>query len=171
MIAYVYLAVAVVGAGIHLAVARPRTLHRASAIMLTWAFAVLVGVSGIVGAGFHVFAADQTARQIGWAPGSPFQFENAMGDLAVGVLGILCIWLRGGFWVATAIAFSIQYLGDAYGHIYQLVAHGDTAPDNVGGILYTDIAFPIIVLVLLAIWLWSRRAAGGESSVGGEPVA
>ena len=168
MIAYLYLAVAVVGAGIHLAVSRPRTLHRATGIMLTWAFAVLVGAGGIIGAGFHVFAADQTARQIGWAPGSPFQFENAMGDLAFGVLGILCIWLRSGFWIATAIGWSIQMLGDAYGHIYQLVAHGDSAPDNAGAILYTDIAFPIIVLALLGVWLWSRRSAGGEPAVGGE---
>jgi hypothetical protein len=174
MIAYLYFAVAVVGAGVHLAVSRPRTLHRASGIMLVWAFAVLVGATGIIGAGSHVFAADQTARQIGWAPGSPFQFENAMGDLAFGVLGLLCIWLRGGFWIATAIGFSIQLLGDAYGHIYQLVVHGDTAPDNIGGILYSDIAFPIILLGLLALYLWSGRAAasrpGGEPTLGGEPV-
>lgn len=87
---------------------------------------------------------------------------------AFGVLGILCIRLPSGFWIATAIGWSIQMLGDAYGHIHQLVAHGDTAPDNAGAILYTHSAFPVIVLALLAVWPWSRRSARGEPAVGGE---
>jgi Family of unknown function (DUF6790) len=154
MIAVLYLIVASSGAAVHLAHSwQPRTSHRAVEIMLAWALVVLVGVSGVVAAGFHVFQPDQTARMIGWAPGSPFQFENAMGDLAFGALGILCIWLRGGFWIATAIGSSIQLLGDAYGHLYQLIVHGNHAPDNAGVILYADILFPVIVLTLLILWL------------------
>ena len=40
-----------------------------------------------------------------------------MADLTVGVLGVLCIWLRGNFWLATAIANAVWLLGDAIGHI------------------------------------------------------
>jgi hypothetical protein len=132
-------------------------------ILLAWGLAVLIGVNGIVGAAFHVFMPDYTARLIGWATGSPFQFENAMGDLAMGVLGVLCIWIRGRFWLATVIASSIQLLGDAYGHIYQLVAHNDTAPYNVGPILYSDILFPAAVIVLFVVHSWLTRGQAQQA--------
>ena len=45
----------------------------------------------------HTFFADQTARQIGWATGSPFQFEVAMANLGIGVCGLLCYRFRDGF--------------------------------------------------------------------------
>jgi hypothetical protein len=40
-----------------------------------------------------------------------------MADLTVGVLGVLCSWLRGNFWLATAIANAVWLLGDAIDHI------------------------------------------------------
>jgi hypothetical protein len=38
-------------------------------------------------------------------------------NLSVGVLGILCYWMRDNFWVATVIGFSVWWLGDAMVHI------------------------------------------------------
>jgi hypothetical protein len=161
MLAYLFFAIAVVGAAIHLFVRRG-SLDRARVveILLAWSLAVLIGVNGLVGAFFHLFFPDFTARLIGWPTGSPFQFENAMGDLGMGVLGVLCIWIRGRFWLATVIASSIQLIGDAYGHVYQLVVHHNTAPENVGGVLYSDFLFPVAIIVLLIAhtWLTQRQA-------------
>ena len=61
----------------HLALSSvPRTLIRVVHILLLYALVLGVGVIGLP-LGFipHVFFADQAARLIGWAPGSPFQFE------------------------------------------------------------------------------------------------
>jgi hypothetical protein len=166
MLAYLFIAIAVVGAATHLIVRRG-SLDRARVveILLAWSLAVLIGVNGIVGAFFHVFLPDFTARQIGWATGSPFQFENAMGDLAMGVLGVLCIWIRGRFWLATVIASSIQLIGDAYGHVYQLTVHHDYAPENVGPILYSDFLFPVAIIVLLVALSWLTRRQSPQEKV------
>jgi hypothetical protein len=59
---------------------------------------VFLGFSSILAFFGHTFAADEIAAYIGWMPGSPFQFEVAVANLAIGVLGISCVWLRGNFW-------------------------------------------------------------------------
>lgn len=174
MLAYLFAAIAIAGSAIHLAVRR-RSLDapRAIEIFLAWGLAVLIGLNGVVGAAFHIFMADYTARLIGWPTGSPFQFENAMGDLAMGVLGVLCIWIRGRFWLATIIASSIQLLGDAYGHVYQLVAHNDHAPYNLGPILYSDILFPVAVIALYVAhgWLTRRSTEHADEHRSAAPAA
>lgn len=41
-----------------------------------------------------------------------FQWENAMGDLAIGVVGVMAYWFRGHFWLATIVVLTVQYFGD-----------------------------------------------------------
>jgi hypothetical protein len=166
MLVYLFCGIAILGAAIHLLLRRA-SLDRArvAEILLVWSLAVLVGANALVGGAFHLLAPDFTARQIGWATGSPFQFENAMGDVSIGVLGLLCIWLRGRFWLAVVIGSSIQLLGDAYGHVYQLVVNHDQAPDNVGAILYSDILIPLVVILLLiAHSAWTRQHSHQEKA-------
>ncbi|MGH7912160.1 MAG: DUF6790 family protein [Candidatus Dormibacteraceae bacterium] len=166
-------AITIIAIAIHLFVVRKKLdAPRALGIVIVWALAILVGVQNIVSTGFHVFDAAGTARMIGWAPGSPFQFENAMGDLAFGVLGLLSIRFRGLFWLATAVGFAIQSIGDGYGHIYQLLVNHDTAASNTGGIMIGDIVIPIVILLLLAAYysrVRVRSARGVPSSAAPEP--
>jgi hypothetical protein len=93
---------------------------------------------------------------IGWPTGNPFQTEVAVANLAIGVLGILCYWFRDNFWLATVIGNAVWQLGDAVIHIRQIVVANNWAPNNAGVTLYTDIAIPIVLIVLLAI---ARRHA------------
>jgi hypothetical protein len=72
----------------------------------------------------HVFFPDQTAESIGWPTGSPFQFEVGVHDGAWGVLGFLCIWIGGLFWLATGLGWSLFMLGATYGHIRETVIKG-----------------------------------------------
>jgi len=146
----IFLVIALVGAAVHLLVQKgPRTPARILEILLVWLLVVGIGVSSIFGAMGHLFMPDEVARSIGWPTGSPFQRENAFGDLGVGVLGVLCIWKRGNFWDAAAIMSAILFFGDAYGHVFEWVAHHDTAPNNIGAPLYADIIVPLLVLILL----------------------
>jgi hypothetical protein len=96
--------------------------------------------------------ADEIARKIGWQPGSPFQFEVALADLSWGVCGVLCIWLRQGFWTATGIGSSIFLLGCAFGHVRDVIREGNMAIYNAGPVLWIgDLGIPIAILILLLI--------------------
>lgn len=120
---------------------------------LLWFLVVGVGLESLWAFIGHAFAADDVAKSIGWPAGNPFQFEVALHNLAVGILGILCFWLRGDFWIAAVVAFSVFGLGAAYGHITDMRRHHNYAPGNVGPILYLgDIFTPLLLIGLLIVY-------------------
>src|SRR5690349_16564448 len=81
----------------------PRTKLRVTGMLLLYALVLNVGVIGFP-LGFipHVFFPAWASQQIGWAQ-SPFEFEVGFHDGAWGILGFLCIWIGGGFWLATGL--------------------------------------------------------------------
>lgn len=119
---------------------------------LVWWLAVAIGVSSLIVAGAHLFFGAATAESIGYTRGDGgFQFENAMADLSIGVVGVLCIWFRGNFWLATLIVVTVQYIGDAGGHIYFWLAEDNTKSGNIGPPLWSDIIQPTVGWVLFAL--------------------
>lgn len=138
---------------VHLAMSRvPRTPLRIVHVLLLYALVLGVGVIGFL-LGFipHVFFADQAAEMIGWPAGSPFQFEVGVHDGAWGVLGLLCIWIGGYFWLATGLGWSLFMLGATYGHIRETVLQGNYAPYNFLTI-FSDGFIAIWLLVLLYLY-------------------
>ena len=136
-------------ATVHLAVSsRSRTSRTAIAkTFLLYLLFVYVGLMGLLTAYAHVFRPLETSASIGWSP-SPYEYEVGMADLTVGVLGILCLWIRGNFWLATAIANAVWLLGDAVGHIREMVVHNNHSPNNAGIFLATEIVVPLVILFL-----------------------
>jgi hypothetical protein len=118
---------------------------------------ISVGIGSLIGFVGHVFFADRVAIDIGWATGSPFQQEVGFANLAIGILGITCIWLRGNYWVATVIAATIFLWGAAYGHIIGIIIHGNYSTGNAGGALYNDILVPLITIALLAAYMQTAK--------------
>jgi hypothetical protein len=143
---------------IHLAVTKGNWSRRnVLRVFLIYAFIFDVGAVGFV-FGFipHIFFADQAATMIGWPTGSMFQFEVGLHDGAWGILGFLCVFFGGGFWLATALGWSFFMFGAAYGHVLEIVRHGNYAPYNFFPAI-TDTLIPIYLLGLLyAYW----RAGG-----------
>jgi hypothetical protein len=138
---------------LHLGLSKgPRTRDRVLDLLLRYALALDVGVIGLL-LGFipHVFFADETARLIGWPPGSPFQFEVGLHDGAWGVLGFLSLWIGGSFWLATGLGWSLFMLGATYGHVYQTIREGDFAPYNFLTI-FSDGFIAIWLLALLYLY-------------------
>lgn len=165
MFAIIFLALALIGAAIHLLVEkRPRTRERVIEVFLLWLLAVTVGAQSIFAFYAHAFLADRAAESIGFPPGNPFQFEVACANLAFGVLGILCIWRRGDFWMATALGSAIYLIGAGYGHIKEFIVNDNRAPNNSGPILYTDILVPLVILALLWLYYLTRRTNERELS-------
>ena len=134
----------------------PNTLET----FLSYILLFSMGLMGILAAYVHVFMGPEIAKSIGWAPGSPFQFEIGMANLSYGVLGILAYWIRGRFWEAVIIGWSVLLLGCFVGHVLDYVMHGNDAPYNIGlFIWFNDLFMPLLVLALLYA-LRSRKTLG-----------
>jgi hypothetical protein len=81
-----------------------------------------------------------------------------MADLTVGVLGILCLRFRGNFWLATAIGNAVWFLGDAVGHIREVVVANNHAANNSGIFLYLEIVTPLVMLAMTIYYLRKTAA-------------
>ena len=121
-----------------------RTLESA----LLW----LVGVQGLlIGLG-HLLSPDRVADSIGWPKGNPFQFEVGLASVSYGTLGVLSVGQGQAWWLATIVAYSIFYLGAAAGHVRELVVRGNRSPGNAGAVLVLDVAVPLFLIVLYALY-------------------
>jgi hypothetical protein len=120
-------------------------------VFLSYILLFNMGLMGLLAAYAHVFLGPETARSIGWQPGSPFQYEIGMANLSYGVLGILAFWIRGGrFWDACIIGWVVLFLGCFVGHVIDYYENHNTAPYNIGPyIWFYDLFLPLLVLALL----------------------
>jgi hypothetical protein len=150
-------AIAVVCTFATLVYKRERRLPESVEVFLGYVFLFVVGVMSLLAAYAHVFMGPETAHMIGWQSGSPFQFEIGMANLSYGILGVLAFWIRGRFWDACAIGWSVLLLGCFYGHLVQYYQFHNVAPYNIGyPIWFYDLAMPVIVLISL-IYVRVRR--------------
>jgi hypothetical protein len=103
-----------------------------------------------------------------------FQWEIGWADIALGVLGVLCVRRshRGGWTDATLVALAVAFFGDGIGHVMQLIEHDNLAPDNVWAI---PTCF-LVPLSVLFVHLARRHGAyspgtrtGTRSALGRQP--
>jgi hypothetical protein len=142
---------------IALAVATMRHRHGPAAErFLSWVLLLPIGVTGLWAGISHVFFPAVSAAYIGWQA-SPFQFEVGMADLAIGVTAVIAFWRDLNFKAAAISAAAIFLLGDAIGHVRQMLAEGNFAPGNAGVPFYMDIICPLLAMVLWVAATRSRR--------------
>ena len=125
--------------------------------LLGWILLLPIGVTGLWAAVVHLFFPQIAAADIGWEP-SPFQFEVGMADLAMGAAACVSFWRSLEFKAAVVMINAIFLLGDAIGHVGQMIAAGNFAPGNAGIPFFGDLAFPVLALVLLIIVQRSEAA-------------
>lgn len=159
MITVISLAVTAVAIVVHLILMKKaRTLKNVLEVILLYALFILFGLGTFTAGLMHIFNGPATARLIGWAPGSPFQFEVGAADVAFGALGILCLFIRDAFWPAAIITNTIFLLIAFAGHLNSLMLSGNTAAYNIGpAIIFTDLILPLVVTGLYIIY--SREKA------------
>jgi hypothetical protein len=121
----------------------------------------LFGVDGLWSGFFHIAYPEHAAYFIGWQD-SPFQFEVGMADLAFGVAGCAAFRASHGFKAPTVLVNAIFLLGDAAGHVRQMMTTGTFASGNAGPVFYLDILLLVATIVLLLI---SRHIAKPAGSV------
>ena len=98
----------------------------------------------------HVFFSEVAAAYVGWAV-SPFQHEVGFASVGFAAVGLLAF--KGSFdmRLAAILGPALFLWGAAIGHIHEIIAASDYAPDNAGTMLYCDILFAPIGFGLL--WL------------------
>jgi len=125
--------------------------------LLAWILLLPIGVTGLWAAAFHLFFPEIAAADIGWDP-SPFQFEVGMADLAIGATACVSFWRSLEFKAAVVIINAIFLLGDAIGHVGQMIAAGNFASGNAGVPFLGDLILPVLTLILLIIVQRSEAA-------------
>jgi hypothetical protein len=123
--------------------------------LLAWVLLLPIGVTGLWAGIAHVAFPAVAAAHIGW-PVSPFQYEVGMADLAVGITACLAFWQSWPFRAAAVCAASVFLVGDAVGHVRQMVEAANFAPGNAGVPFFMDIIAPLLAITLLVA---SRRDA------------
>jgi hypothetical protein len=164
MLQVFFAVLALVAASIHLAFSRKRRSAAVTIVgtYLLYLLLIYVGFMGVFTAYYHVFRPIETSASIGWST-SPYEYEVGMADLTVGVLGVLCLVFRDGFWLATAIADAVWLLGDGVGHIREMVLRNNHAENNAGIFLILEFVMPIVILALVAYHRRLTRAGGSVS--------
>lgn len=111
----------------------------------------LVGSSALGSGVAHLFFGPAIARSIGWAPGSPFQFEVGAANLGIGIAAIV---MAAAFppvtWLGPILAALVFLVLAGVGHIREIVKKRNFSINNAGPILFLDFLAPIATLVL---WL------------------
>jgi hypothetical protein len=125
--------------------------------LLAWILLLPIGVTGLWAAAFHLFFPQIAAADIGWEV-SPFQFEVGLADLAIGATASVSFWRSLDFKAAAVMVSSIFLLGDAVGHVKQMIVAGNFASGNAGVPFCSDIAFPVLAIILLMIVRQSEAA-------------
>ncbi len=101
---------------------------------------------------FHIFFGDKIAEFIGWEKGSPFQYEVGLADFGMGVLGIMCGYYSGVFWLATIIISSIFLWGCVIGHFRDMIKNRNFNPGSAGFVFWWGLLMPIFLIVLYIMY-------------------
>ena len=117
---------------------------------LSWILLLPIGVTGLWAGITHLFFPATAAAHIGWQV-SPFQFEVGMANLAIGATACIAFWRDLNFKAAAVGAASIFLLGDAVGHVRQMMVARNFAPGNAGLPFYMDIICPVLAIVFLTL--------------------
>lgn len=117
-------------------------------VFYRWISLLAVGVNGVYAFIMHAFFGNFTAQVIGWL-NSPFQYEVAIANLCVGVLGMVAFREKTtqGFRAASVLITTIWLWGDAIGHLKQMIVMHDFAPGNAGAWFWLDVLTPILLIV------------------------
>lgn len=141
----------------------PKTPLRVVELFLVYQLVFSVGLTSLLAFYGLTFMTDFVAAFSGW-PTCPFAKLLGNVNLAFATLGILCIWIRGNFWLATILGVSIWLLGDAVTHILDMVYHHNYAAGNIGATLWTDILIPVVLLITYGLYLYLKRGHGADAN-------
>lgn len=110
-----------------------------------------IGITSLVAFIGLTFLDDYVAQFTNW-PRCPFEQQLANVNLGYGILGIMGIWFRRYFWLATVVGFSVWIFGDGIHHFYHYIVHDNDSDGNIGVPLYTDVIIPVLLFIFYYLY-------------------
>ncbi|GHO98047.1 hypothetical protein KSF_080950 [Reticulibacter mediterranei] len=114
---------------------------------------VQVGLAGLYAFVGHYCVSGRLAGSLGSFTGGTFHREPGIAPLAFGVLGILCFWLHGSFWLATGIGAIVFWCGAAIVRLKEVRKHSAIRFNNIGTVVLMDIGMSVLLFGLLGAYL------------------
>jgi len=154
---YIQIVVTVLSVAIHLIATRNKKRSETILEIITLYTIGLAGWFSITSAVFgHILYADEVAGSIGWPLNSGFQMELAFALIGVGLIGAIGFWNKT-YWLPFIIAKTPFMWGAAFTHFIHQVQQNNFSPSNTGIVVYWDILFPIILIILYSLYQRERN--------------
>lgn len=119
-----------------------------SEIVYRWMAFFVVGFTCVYTFWMHAFYPHYAMLKSG-AYSAPYEFQIAVGSLAIAIIGILSFSASFGFRAATTIAATIWMWGMAGGQIDQMLIHHNYAAANTGSWFWMNVVVPFILLICI----------------------
>lgn len=133
----------------------PSDISQICTVLLLHQFVVTFGILGIAGLFSNIVFAEKNAKSLGW-PGGPFQIKYGFSQLGIGVMGVMCIWFKGGFWLGTIVTMYIYGVSGLWSHYNVMKMNNKVDGDSIANIIM-DIAYQTFITVLsinvAGVWL------------------
>jgi hypothetical protein len=140
-----------VGAAIHIARQRDRSVRRIGELGLLW---VLVGYCGWAMLSHtleSLILPSMIARYHGFAEGGVWQTFTAVALLAMSVSAVIAPWYRGTYLIGPTLSWAIYFAGATVVHLQDDAASGPVAVGTVVGIFTTHGLIAVLLLVFLGM--------------------
>lgn len=124
----------------------PSDSSQICSVLLLHQFVVTFGLLGITGLLSNMIFAKKNAEMIGW-PGGPFQVKYGFSQLGLGIMGVMCIWFRDGFWLGTIVSMYIYGISGFWSHWNVMRMNKKADADSIANIVM-DIAYQTFITVL-----------------------
>ena len=131
----------------------PHNLAQVCNVLLLHQFVVTFGLVGVIGFIVNIILADKTAKQLGWS-GGPFQIKYGFSQLGLGVMGVLAIWFRGYFWIATIVNMYIYGLSGFWTHTEEMFKHKKLDAGHISNLIMDVLYQAFITALSITGGLW-----------------
>ena len=147
-----FLVLTLVAIIVHLVFMKNRSVKNIVEVILLCIIFVNIGLGSTMAGLAHIFNGPVVAKMIGWPSGSLFQYEVGVADVAMGFVGIMCLFIRGNFWLSAILVNSIFLFGCMAGHVRDYIVSGNAAAYNIGpSIIISDLIMPVVLIGLFII--------------------
>src|SRR3990167_1203951 len=119
--------------------------HYLYSVLLLDQFVVTFGLLGIIGFLTNVILAKPMAKKLNW-PGGPFQVKYGFAQLCIGIMGVMAIWFRGSYWVATLINMYMYGLSGFWTHTQEMIENHKPDTSNVCNLIM-NLSYQVFITI------------------------
>lgn len=119
--------------------------QKSSNLLLRWLLLLPVGVTGIYVFLMCLIFPAATAAMMHWPP-SPFQYEVALANLCLGILGLLAFRASYGFQLATVIVTCFWMWGHAIYEIYRIITTSNIYLGDIVSWFWIYLLLPFVLI-------------------------